>query len=213
MTLRRALPWLSLALLVGLLPLACIARARVVRSTRPRLHLIRDMDNQGRLESQQAHPLFADRRAMRPPVEGTLAHGPALPELVEQGHVAGIFAEQIPVPLTAQLLRRGRERYAIYCAPCHGLAGYGDGMVSRRAERRGEARWVPPSSFHAPPADARPPGHLFNTIGRGIRTMPGYEAVIPPHDRWAIVGWVMTLQRSQRAGLPDVPPARRAELE
>jgi len=208
----RARSWFVLALLVGLLPVACIARARAVRSPRPRLHVVQDMDNQGRWKSQQANPLFADGRAMRPPVAGTLPRAPVLEPLVEDGHVAGAFAARIPLPVTRELLVRGRERYEIYCAPCHGLAGYGDGMVSRRAEARGEPRWVPPSSLHDAPASTRPPGQLFHTIKHGIRTMPAYGAVIPVEDRWAIVGWVLTLQRSQHAALADVPVAARAEL-
>ncbi|HKQ61873.1 MAG TPA: cytochrome c [Candidatus Polarisedimenticolaceae bacterium] len=195
---------------LALIPLACIARARVVHSAQPRIHPNQDMDNQGRFESQQANPLFADGRAMRPPVAGTVPQeGFDTDARVATGLDGPDYLHALPLPLTRELLARGHERYGIYCAPCHGLAGYGDGMVARRA---GEG-WVPPSSFHAEPAASRPVGHLFNTITRGIRTMPAYGPQIPVADRWAIVAYVRALQRSQHARLEDVPAERRAALE
>lgn len=205
------------AMLLGvlaLIPLACAVRARSVRSNVPRLHVIQDMDNQGRYKSQMANALFADGRAMRPPVDGTVARG----QLRTDRHLyAGIvgqdYANNFPVPVTGSLVDRGRERYQIFCSPCHGLAGYGDGMVALRADELQQGTWVPPSSFHEAPAHGRSVGHLFNTITHGIRNMPAYGSQVGVEDRWAIVAYVVALQRSQHAALDDLPPAERAKLE
>ena len=90
--------------------------------------------------------------------------------------------------------------------------GYGDGVVSGRAERLQEGTWIPPSSLHTELVRTRPDGHLFNTIGNGIRNMPGYASQIGTEDRWAIVAYVRALQRSQNATIDDVPPELRAQL-
>jgi mono/diheme cytochrome c family protein len=116
------------------------------------------------------------------------------------------------VTVDARLLARGHERYAVFCAPCHGLSGHGDGMVARRADRLQQGTWTPPSSFHVEPVSARPVGHLFNTITNGIRTMPAYGSQVGVADRWAIVAYVRALQRSQRASIDDVPPELRSTV-
>jgi len=199
---------------LALLPWACVARARATRTSTPRLHLIQDMDNQGRFKSQQSNPFFSDRRAMRPPVEGTAARELArTDERFERGAVGNEPVAELPVPISISLLERGRERYGIFCSPCHGLAGYGDGTVSRRADRLQEGTWVPPASLHEEPAASRSAGQLFQTITRGIRSMPAYGPEIPVEDRWAIVAYVRALQRSQHAAIRDVPADRRGGLE
>lgn len=202
-----------LVVCAALLPFACIARARVVHSKQPRVHLIPDMDNQGRYRAQQSNPLFADRRAMRAPVAGTVARGQLrADDAFERGIVGEAYVEQFPLALDGSLMARGRERYDIFCAPCHGLAGHGDGIVARRADRLQQGAWVPPASLHDEPAVSRPVGHLFNTITQGIRTMPAYGAQIPAQDRWAIVAYIQALQRSQRASLTDLPSEQRSAL-
>jgi mono/diheme cytochrome c family protein len=128
------------------------------------------------------------------------------------------FVAQIPVPVSMDLMRRGRERFNIYCAPCHGAGGYGDGMVDRRAAEMQAAGadtaagWVAPTSYHSKDLRARPVGHLFNTISNGIRTMPAYDKQISIFDRWAIVVYVKALQRSQDAQAEDVPDLEREEF-
>jgi mono/diheme cytochrome c family protein len=117
-----------------------------------------------------------------------------------------------PLAVDLGVLQRGRERYDIYCAPCHGLAGYGDGSVAKRAEALQEGTWTPPTSFHTELIRQRPDGHIFNTISNGIRNMPAYGPQIPVADRWAIVAYVRALQRSQNATVDDVPPEIRAQL-
>jgi len=209
--------WIVSTLLIlatlALVPLACVARARVVHSKDPRIHIIQDMDNQGRFKSQQGNPLFADGRAMRAPVPGTVARGRLeANDPLDRGLADGEWVTRIPLPVDAALLERGQSRYRIFCSPCHGLSGYGDGIVAKRAERLQEGSWVPPASFHVPPASTRPDGHIFNTITNGIRNMSSYGAQIPVEDRWAIVAYVRALQRSQRGSVDDVPPQLRSSL-
>jgi hypothetical protein len=210
---RWVIPVLLLLAALALVPVAWLARARVTQSAQPRIHLVPDMDNQGRYKAQQTNGWFADTRAMRPPVAGTVARGEMrLDDHYYRGLRGDGYATEFPVPLTMELLERGRQRYDIYCAPCHGMAGYGDGIVARRAERLQQGTWVAPASLHVEPAYSRPPGHLFNTITNGIRSMPPYGSQIPVEDRWAIVGHIKALQRSQRAGVEDVPPEERQSL-
>jgi mono/diheme cytochrome c family protein len=157
--------------------------------------------------------MFADRRAMRPPVDGTIPQEEVLGEpALTTGKVEGSWVDAIPIEVDLALMRRGRERFDIYCSPCHGLAGFGDGMVAKRADELQEGTWTPPSSFHTDLVRGRPVGHIFNTISNGIRNMPAYGPQIPVEDRWAIVAYVRALQRSQHATVDDVPPDTRAQL-
>lgn len=198
---------------LALVPLALVLRARTATSAQPRVHVVPDMDDQPKFRAQATNPMFADGRAMRPPVAGTVARGELqADDAFERGRVAGEWVTAFPVAVSEQNIRRGQERYDVFCAPCHGLSGYGDGIVSRRADRLQEGTWTPPSSFHTDLVRGRPVGHLFNTITNGVRHMPPYAAQVPVGDRWAIVAYVRALQRSQHAGLPDVPPELRAQV-
>jgi len=198
---------------LALLPFACIYRARHSHSPLPRIHLVQGMDNQPRYTSQQVNPFFADTREARPPVAGTVARGHLDDdEGLNRGLRDGKWIEGFPVTITGKLLERGSERFQIYCAPCHGLAGYGDGIVAVRADRSQEGTWVPPSSVHDASVLARPVGHLFNTITNGIRTMPAYGSQIPVDDRWAIVAYVRALQRARHANASVLTAEERARL-
>ena len=210
---RWVLIVLAALVTASLLPLACIARARVTHSSQPRVHPVRHMSQQPSYRPQETNLVFADGRADRPPVEGTVARGQLeADDHFDRGLTNGAWATALPMPVTEQLLHRGRQRFEIYCAPCHGLAGYGDGPVARRADNLMEGTWVPPSSLHDATLLARADGHLYNTIKNGIRNMPPYGPQIPVDDRWAIVAYVRALQRSQHATLADVPAAHRPEL-
>jgi mono/diheme cytochrome c family protein len=122
------------------------------------------------------------------------------------------WIDESPVPVTERLLARGRERYGISCAPCHGLAGDGDGLVSQRALSLEQGTWVPPTSLHVDYVRAQPLGKLYDTITNGVRKMPGYKSHVEVEDRWAIALYVRALQRSRTASLDDVPPEIRSEL-
>jgi mono/diheme cytochrome c family protein len=171
------------------------------------------MDNQPRYKAQQVNPFFADTREERPEIAGTVARG-RLDEddAFYRGLKDGVWVETFPVPVTSTMLQRGSERFNIYCTPCHGMAGFGDGIVAVRAERLQEGTWVPPSSFHAGNVLARPVGHLFNSISNGVRTMPSYGSQIPVSDRWAIVAYVRALQRSRHTPVAVLTAEERAKL-
>jgi mono/diheme cytochrome c family protein len=209
--------WLKYGMILmtalALVPPALIARSRAVKSTSPRVHPIPDMDSQPKLKAQQFSALFADHRAMRLPVEGTLARGDLRgDEHTFRGEVDGGWATTFPEEVTKAVMERGRERYEIFCSPCHGLDGAGRGLVAVRAEELQEGLWVPPLSFHNDQVLERPVGHLYNTIAHGIRTMPAYGDQIDATDRWGIVAYIRALQRAGRANIEDVPPDIRPTL-
>ncbi|MGE3182022.1 MAG: quinol:electron acceptor oxidoreductase subunit ActD, partial [Phycisphaerae bacterium] len=204
-----------------LIPLVVITKARNSKSREPRIHIFQDMDNQEKYKGQMANPVFADGRAMRAEAPGTVARGDIRATGTDlhftEGLVDGAFATTFPkrVPITEETLERGQARFAIYCAPCHGLDGLGAGPVAARnvEGRDGWATWVAPTSLHDQSVRDRAHGHLFNTITNGIRSMPPYGAAIPIEDRWAIVSYVRALQRSTAATMNDVPADIRTELE
>ncbi len=223
MKLPRGVIYVTVILVaLSLLPLAVIAVARNRSSSRPRLHVVPNMDAQESFKAQQGSTLFADGRAMRAAPAGTLAQG----ELYEdeaffRGRRGGSFIDAYPKALEVDeaMLLRGRQRFDIYCAPCHGYAGQGDGMVSQRALKLAEGSWVPPSNLTAPLIRTRPLGQLYETIANGVtnvetgvRTMPAYGPQIPVADRWAIVAYIKALQLSQGVQVDDLPAELRQGL-
>lgn len=212
--LPAGLKWsLAVAGLLALLPPLWIARQRQVPSDTPRLHIIQDMDFQPRYAPQGVGRFFADRRATRPPVPHAVDVGGLQTDPhFHRGQINGQWAATFPIPVDREQMERGRDRYNIYCAPCHGLAGEGDGMTHQRAVTRREPGWVQPRSLHVQNVREQPAGRLFHTITHGLNTMPGYAAQIPVADRWAIVLYVRALQRSQHAALDDVPAELRPAL-
>ena len=202
---------------LSLLPPLLIARYRAVPKSEPRIHPILDMDLQPKYLPQAASPLFDDGRAMRPPVPGTIAQdGLEADDHFYHGKVAGKdrWATTFPMPVTMTMMHHGQERFNIYCAVCHGLAGEGGvtSVVSARAMRREDKGWVPPTSLFDSAVSQQPVGEIFNTITNGIRTMPSYASQIPEADRWAIILYVRALQRSQNADVKDVPEELRPQL-
>jgi mono/diheme cytochrome c family protein len=199
---------------LSFVPMAFLAKERVTSSEDSRLQIVPDMDAQPKFKAQATNSLFADDRAMRPPVPGTVARD----ELDTDGHlyrgqVGGEWASRLPVPVSESLLKRGQERYNIFCATCHGLTGLGDGMVARRADQLQEGTWTPPTDLSSSVVVERPDGHIFNTISHGIRNMPAYGTQIDVTDRWAIVAYVRALQKSRNATLADVPEDVRPSLQ
>lgn len=211
---RWVVPALWILTVVALVPIALIARARTTHSPVPRIELIPDMDNQPRFNAQSANVLFADGRAMRPELAGTIARGELRDdEHLYRGLVEGEWAEKFPMAVTEELMARGRDRFNIYCIVCHGASGEGDGIVNQRAMDLQMGTWVPPSSLHTDLVRSRPVGHIFNTITNGIRNMSGYGSQIVTEDRWAIVAYVRALQRARAATIADVPAEHRSDLE
>lgn len=167
-----------------------------------------DMHDQPKLEPLERSTFFADGRASRPHVAGTVARGELdLDDHFHRGKVDGKPAETFPgeVPLTREFLERGRERFDIYCAPCHGRVGDGNGMAVQRGMRR-------PPSLHIERLQKAPVGYFFDVITNGFGAMYDYSDRIPARDRWAIVAYVRALQRSQNARIDDVPPADRERM-
>lgn len=210
-----------LAICLLLVPPAIVARVRAAPTANRKIALIQDMDIQPRFGTQQVNPIFADNRAMRPPVAGTLARTDTVdPGVRTEGGGDGAWTTDLPrdMALSMATLERGRDRFAIYCALCHGYAGFGDGIVHIRADALMNnvngpvwgTTWVQPKSLHDATVIDQPVGQIFHTISHGIRNMAGYAAQIPVEDRWAIAAYVKALQRSQNASPEDMPADARA---
>lgn len=211
---KYILPAMVILAAVALVPPFLIARSRVTYSNQPQVVVIPDMFHQKKYIPQSANPLFADNRAMRPLVAGTVAVGHAdLDKALHQGIADEQWVTTLPVPVTAALLQRGQERFTIYCAPCHGWDGSGQGLVAVRGQATSPGTWVMPTNLSDAIVRGRPDGHIFNTITNGIRTMPSYGMQIPVTDRWAIASYIRALQLSQSAPLELVPPEQRPELK
>jgi cbb3-type cytochrome c oxidase subunit III len=165
-----------------------------------------DMHDQPKVKPQSASSFFPDGRGARPLVEGTVAGSAVLgdpPYLT--GKQGGQPVPRAPVPVTAETLARGRERYDVFCSPCHDRVGTGDGMIVQRGYRQ-------PPSFHIDRLRQEPDGYFFDTITNGFGVMPNYAQQIPVADRWAITLYIRALQLSQHATLADVPESERAPL-
>jgi hypothetical protein len=166
----------------------------------------RDMYDQPRIKPFGRNEFYADERAMRPTVAGTVARGQLeLDELLFKGTEGGKPAERFPFPVTLSVLERGRNRYDIYCAICHGHDGYGKGMVVGHG-------YIQPASLHAERLRTAPVGHFYGVITSGFGAMADYSDRIEPRDRWAIVAYVRALQTSQYASIDELPEDVRAKL-
>ena len=159
------------------------------------------MREQPRCEPLGASRMFADGKCAREPVKGTVARGAA------RDPVAAIDSksDRLPLPVTPALVARGRDRYDIYCSPCHDRVGTGRGMIVQRGFR-------PPPSLHDDRLRTAPVGHFVDVMTQGWGAMPAYAAQLPAADRWAIALYVRALQRSQHASLGDVPADARTAL-
>jgi hypothetical protein len=165
------------------------------------------MNVQPRYSPMAASDFFPDGASARPLVEGTVARGQLQEDsFLYKGRVDGRWVDSFPFPVTRRVLERGRERYVIFCSPCHGALGNGDGMVVQRGLRG-------PVSFHEKRFLSYPVGYFFDVITNGRGAMYPYGYRIPVTDRWAIIAYIRALQFSQDATLADVPPAERRSLE
>jgi mono/diheme cytochrome c family protein len=165
-----------------------------------------DMHDQPKYIPMREAAFYTDARSARPLVEGTVARGHLRDdELLYAGKVNGQTADVFPAAVDATVMARGRERFDIFCAPCHGRTGQGDGMVVRRGYRR-------PPSIHQDRLRQAPVGHFFDVITNGFGAMPDYASQIRAEDRWAIVAYMRALQLAGYATLADVPAAERERL-
>lgn len=202
--------------IAGFVPLGFIASMWYERSEQPRIHPNPNMDFQEKFKTQTFNALFADGRSMRPQEQGTVSTDQLQADnhkyrgLSDEGEWVRGFPKGFEISMAT--MNRGESRFNIYCMPCHGSAGFGDGPVHRRATELKQSTWVPPSSLHQDYLRAQPEGKLYNTITHGIRSMPAYGYAIPVEDRWAIVAYVRALQKSQMANINDVPAAERGTL-
>ena len=162
-----------------------------------------DMRIQEKYKAQAVSPFFADGRASRRPVEGTIPVGYLKEDTpYNTGEEEGKYLARNPEALTPELLARGQERFNIYCSPCHDRTGSGRGIVAARTT------WIP-GNLHDDRIVGMVDGELFHVITNGRRSMPGYRFQVPEKDRWAIIAYVRALQRSWLGNVSDVP----AELQ
>lgn len=165
------------------------------------------MHDQPRHEPLEASTFFKDGRSSRPLVEGTIPRGGLREdEILYTGMSGGKFAAGIPLPVTRKLLERGRERYDIFCSPCHDHTGGGRGMAVRRG-------FPEAASFHIDRLRNAEPGYFFDIITRGFGRMPDYASQIRPADRWAVVAYVRALQLSQNRPVTSLSPEERRMVE
>ncbi len=187
--------------------LSMMAGCRGDISDRPPFHLIGDMDWQPKYHPEGESAFFADGRAMRAPVAGTVALGQIREnEAYWKGTQNGQPIRKLPVAATPELARRGKQRYDIYCAPCHDENGGGKGIVVQRG-------YPVAADMGGDRLRQMTDGEVFIAISSGIRNMPSYAAQIPVEDRWAIVLWARVLGRANHATLDDVPAEQRDKIE
>jgi len=167
-----------------------------------------EMDRQPKYQRPfQPSSFFADGQSSRPVVPGTVARGQLrVDRAYYEGKRGDLLIDEVPHPVDAAFLARGRERFNIYCSPCHGRTGDGRGMIVRRG-------FSPPPSFHLERLRDAPTGHIYNVITKGYGAMYSYASRVPVEDRWAITAYVRALQLSQSARLDDLPAEERKRLE
>jgi hypothetical protein len=207
-----------LIFVITVLGVVAIAGKRGSLSRKPPLEVFPDMDRQPKLRPQTANAFFADRLSSQLPVPGTVARSqpmdvggrkvyPFEEDPVNTGRVPGTtnFVELLPVPVTAQLLERGQQRFQINCSPCHGALGDAKGITTRLG-------MVGVADLHQLRLIQMPDGEIFNTITYGKNLMGPYGANVTLSDRWAIVAYLRALQRSRLATLDDVPAGERSKI-
>jgi mono/diheme cytochrome c family protein len=182
---------------------ACLIAVAVFLATGCR----QDMHDQPKYEPLEASDFFADGRASRPVPAGTVSRsGLRADAALHTGRRSDGFVTDLPVPLSGALLARGRERYGIFCTPCHGVVGDGKGMVVQRG-------FPAPTSFHIDRLRSAPVGYFYDVVTNGYGRMQNYAAQISVEDRWAVVAYLRALQLSQNATPADVPAADRTRLD
>jgi hypothetical protein len=166
-----------------------------------------DMHDQPRFKPLAESDFYPDLRSARPPVEGTVARGQLHEDTyLYTGKIGNNPGDYMPFPVTEDVLARGRERFNIYCAPCHSRLGDGNGMIVQRGFRA-------PPSYHTERLRKAPLGYFFDVMSNGFGAMPEYASQIPVPDRWDIVAYIRALQLSQGAAMSDVPAGQKVPSE
>jgi cytochrome c553 len=160
---------------------------------------------QGKLRTFQSSSRFEDGALARPKPDGTIAWGSEVSESVSQGSVKGTLLQKNPLPVNMKLLKRGQQRFQIYCSPCHGDTGAGNGIVVQRG-------FPHPPSYHIDRLRQAPDGYLFRTISEGIGAMYSYADRVGVEDRWAIVAYIRALQQSQNTRVADLDASEKLRL-
>ncbi|MGE0548431.1 MAG: quinol:electron acceptor oxidoreductase subunit ActD [Kofleriaceae bacterium] len=203
----------------ALIPFAIAAKARNSHSPEPHIHIFPDMDHQPKYKSDTSMDLFPDGRTNRGVLAGTIARGDLAADDVmyrglENAATGPEWTTGFPkqLDINEALVKRGQQRFNIYCTPCHGYDGAGMGAVPKRLADGGGA-WAARNLVDpAAGVVTMRNGQIFNTISHGYNTMMGYAAQISPADRWAIVLYVRALQRASNASVDDVPPDQRGSI-
>jgi len=187
---RLSIKHIASLLLLSLLLMGC----RGQKSEKPPISPQQNMQFQDRFNAQQENPFFENNMAMRAPVEGTVSRGGLRHDaaIFEGTDDNGEYLTENPMDVTRSFMYRGKERYDIYCAPCHGGTGDGQGIIMT-----GQYGYVPAPTFHRGASYDMPDGQFYSAIANGIRSMPAYNTQIKVEDRWAIVAYIRALQRSQ----------------
>jgi cytochrome c5 len=165
-------------------------------------YLRQDMATQPKNKPLSPSDFFADGRSERPLVENTVAHG----SIADDELFVPKDSNKFPLPVNLKLLERGKERYEIFCSPCHGLQGDGNGMVAMRGMKH-------PPTYHQDRLRQATNGYFFDNITNGFGAMYGYSAQVPPRDRWAIIAYIRALQLSRNAKVADLPAELREKLQ
>lgn len=165
-----------------------------------------DMHDQPRYKPLAASTFFADGRSGRPQVEGTIARGYLrLDQARYTGKIGDADIEEFPIPITRADLARGQQRFNIYCTPCHGRLGDGNGMVVLRGFRQ-------PPSYYIDRLRQAPVGHFFDVVSNGFGAMASYATRVTPDDRWRIIAYIRALQLSESGNVNEVPADQRQNL-
>jgi|SRR5215470_12890080 len=164
-------------------------------------HMRQDMATQPKNKPLSPSEFFADGRSERPVLENTVARG----SIANDELFVPKDSNNFPLPVNMELLERGQQRYNIFCSPCHGLQGDGNGMVAMRGMKH-------PPTYHQDRLRLVPNGYVYDVMTSGFGQMMGYSAQIPPRDRWAIIAYVRALQFSRNARASDLPVELQEKL-
>ncbi|MEA3188816.1 MAG: hypothetical protein QOD99_2646 [Chthoniobacter sp.] len=215
---------------LAVITVVAVAGFRGTHSTKTPIEIIPDMDRQPRFDPQHESAFFNDGRAARRPVEGTVPLGYVLqnayystggsnnkfakapgafsdaPDYFNTGKIGDAYGDGLPLEASMELMQRGRERFTVNCAICHGATGAGNGIVSQYG-------LVGVANFQDARLRAMPDGQIFNTITNGKNTMGAYGSNVTVEDRWAIIAYIRALQQMQNSKVADVPENLRAQLD